>query len=81
MLANGRLVEDAARYPGPVLVVASTADSITPPAHCERIAHAFPRGRFKLLEGPGHLCYLEAHAAVNALIGEFAASRTQEAAL
>ncbi len=80
MLANGRLAEDAARYPGPVLVVAATADTITPAAGCERIARAFPRGRFRLLEGPGHLSYLETPAAVNALIAEFAASSVQEAA-
>ncbi len=80
MLANGRLVEDAARYPGPVLVVGTTADTITPPAECERIARAFPRGRFRLLEGPAHLSYLDAPAAVNALIAAFAASGVEETA-
>jgi pimeloyl-ACP methyl ester carboxylesterase len=73
-LANGRLVEDAARYAGPVLVVAGSADSITPPASCERIARAFPRANYRLLDGPGHLSYLDAPATVNAIIAEFAAS-------
>jgi pimeloyl-ACP methyl ester carboxylesterase len=77
MLGNGRLVEDAARYAGPVLVVAATADTITPPAGCERIAHAFPRGVFRLLEGPAHLSYLDAPAIVNALIADFAAGCAQ----
>jgi pimeloyl-ACP methyl ester carboxylesterase len=72
MLANGRLVEDAARYTGPVLVVAATADTITPPPGCERIARAFPRATFRLLEGPAHLSYLDAPAIVNALIADFA---------
>ncbi len=77
MLANGRLVEDAARYPGPVLVVAATADTITPPAACERIARAFPRATYRLLEGPAHLSYLDAPATVNPIIAEFAANCTE----
>ncbi len=80
MLGTGRLVEDAARYAGPVLVVAATADTITPPAGCERIARAFPRATFRLLEGPGHLAYLDAPATVNAIIEEFAASCMRGAA-
>jgi pimeloyl-ACP methyl ester carboxylesterase len=78
-LANGRLVEDATRYSGPVLVIAGSADSITPPAGCERIARAFPRATYRLLDGPGHLSYLDAPATVNALIADFAASALQGA--
>jgi pimeloyl-ACP methyl ester carboxylesterase len=78
-LAEGRLVEDAARYPGPVLVVAGSADTITPPAGCERIARAFPRATYRLLDGPGHLSYLDAPATVNTLIADFAASCLQGA--
>jgi pimeloyl-ACP methyl ester carboxylesterase len=77
MLAHGRLAEDAARYPGPALVIASTADTITPAAGCERIARAFPRASFRVLEGPAHLSYLDAPATVNALIVDFAASCTR----
>jgi pimeloyl-ACP methyl ester carboxylesterase len=80
MLANGRLAEDAARYPGPVLVVGTSADAITPAAGCERIARAFSGGRFRLLEGPGHLSYLDDPATVNALIAEFALRDVPEAA-
>jgi pimeloyl-ACP methyl ester carboxylesterase len=76
-LADGRLIEDAARYAGPVLVV--SADTITPPAGCERIARAFPRATYRLLEGPGHLSYLDAPATLNALIADFAASCLQGA--
>jgi pimeloyl-ACP methyl ester carboxylesterase len=81
MLAHGCLVEDAARYFGPVLVVAATEDSITPAAGCERIAQAFPRGAYRLLTGAGHLSYLDAPAAVNAIIAEFAERCAQEAAV
>jgi len=79
MLANAWLADDAPRYPGPVLVVAATADTVTPAAGCERIARAFPRGRFRLLEGSGHLSYLDAPATVNDLIAAFAASCVPEA--
>jgi pimeloyl-ACP methyl ester carboxylesterase len=74
MLAGGSLADDAACYDGPVLAVAASADTITPPAGCEAIARAFPGGAYRLLEGPGHLAYLDAPDAVNALVAEFAAS-------
>jgi pimeloyl-ACP methyl ester carboxylesterase len=79
MLAHGRLVEDAARYAGPVLVVAGSADTITPPAGCERIARAFPHASYRLLQGPAHLSYLDAPATVNALIADFVAAYAQQA--
>jgi len=72
MLAHGALTKDAARYDGPVLVVASSADTITPPQDCERIAGAFPHATFRTLAGPGHLSYVESPDVVNALIAEFA---------
>jgi pimeloyl-ACP methyl ester carboxylesterase len=78
-LADGWLLEDAARYSGPVLVIAGSADTITPPASCERIARAFPRATYRLLDGLGHLSYLDAPATVNALIADFAASSLQGA--
>jgi len=72
MLAQGTLVNDAARYDGPVLVVAASADTITPPRDCERIAGAFPHATFRTLAGPGHLSYVESPEVVNALIADFA---------
>jgi len=80
MLAHGRLVEDAARYSGPVLVLAGSLDTITPPAGCEKIAQAFPRGSYRLLEGVGHLSYLDAPATVNAIVADFAAGCVEGAA-
>jgi len=79
MLAGGSLADDAARYDGPVLVVAASGDTITPPAECEALAAAFPHGAFRLLEGPGHLAYLDVPDTVNALVAEFAATCLKEA--
>jgi pimeloyl-ACP methyl ester carboxylesterase len=73
MLAGGSLADDAPRYDGPVLVVAASDDTITPPSACEAIARAFPRGTYRLLEGVGHLSYLDAPDAVNALVADFSA--------
>ncbi|HSD54888.1 MAG TPA: alpha/beta fold hydrolase [Burkholderiales bacterium] len=80
MLAHGRLIEDAAKYAGPVQVVAGSLDDITPPAGCERIAQAFPRGAYRLLTDVGHLSYLDAPATVDAIVAEFAARRARGAA-
>ena len=74
MLAHGTLVKDAAYFDGPVLVVAASADTITPAQDCESIARAFPRATFQILDGPGHLSYVEAPEIVNALIADFAES-------
>ena len=71
-LALGRLIEDAQNYPGPVLVVAGTEDKITPPAGSERIARAFQRGSFRLIENAGHLCLLDAPAVINSAIADMA---------
>ena len=76
LLAHGRLVEDAARYGGPVLVIGASADTITPAAGCEHIACAFPHARYRLLPEAAHLSYLDAPQAVNTLIADFAAGCT-----
>jgi len=81
MLAGGSLADDAARYDGPVLVVAASGDTITPPAGCRAIAAAFPQGSYRVLEGIGHLSYLDAPETVNALVAEFAARCLKEAAV
>lgn len=80
MLAHAHLPDDAARYPGPVLVAGASADTITPPEGCAAIARAFPHGEYRLLDGPGHLSYLDAPDAVNALIAAFAGRHSAETA-
>lgn len=74
MLASGNLAADAARYDGPVLVVGASGDTITPPSDCEAVAAAFPRAEYRLLDGSGHLSYLDAPDAVNALVAAFASA-------
>jgi pimeloyl-ACP methyl ester carboxylesterase len=71
-LANGRLIEDARKYSGPALVIAGTQDDITPAAGSERIARAFPRGTFRLIENAGHLCHLDTPAVVSSAIADMA---------
>jgi pimeloyl-ACP methyl ester carboxylesterase len=79
MLAGADLAADAARFPGPVLIAAGSADTITPAAGCEALARVFPRGEFRLLEGAGHLSYLDAAEAVNVLVAGFAGTLREEA--
>jgi pimeloyl-ACP methyl ester carboxylesterase len=71
MLADGKLVEDAARYPGPTLVMCGSEDRITPEPGCRKIAEAFARGTYRSLPGLGHASYVEAPAVVNAALAEF----------
>ncbi|MCW5771006.1 MAG: alpha/beta fold hydrolase [Rhodospirillaceae bacterium] len=55
------------------LVVCGADDKVTPPEGNRRVAAAIPGARFELLEGVGHLPYLEAPARFNALVGDFLA--------
>jgi pimeloyl-ACP methyl ester carboxylesterase len=71
-LADGRLIEDARKYPGPVLVIAGTEDRITPSAGSEAIARAFQHGTFRLVENAGHLCHLDLPALINSVIADMA---------
>jgi pimeloyl-ACP methyl ester carboxylesterase len=72
MLAGGSLVDDAARYKGPTLVLCGTADKVTPLAACETVAMAFADHTFVAVPGPGHASYVESPVLVNELIGQFA---------
>jgi pimeloyl-ACP methyl ester carboxylesterase len=71
-LADGRLIEDARKYPGPVLIIAGTEDRITPSAGSEVIARAFQHGTFRLVENAGHLCHLDVPALINSAIADMA---------
>lgn len=68
MLASGRLIEDVARYPGPLLVACGSADTVTPEPGCRAIAAAALQGEYRSLPGLGHACYAEDPATVNALL-------------
>lgn len=72
MLSTGRLLDDASRYAGPVLVIGAAADTVTPPASCRAVAAAYPRAEYVELPDAGHLAYMEAPHAVNGLLAGFA---------
>lgn len=68
MLAQGTLLRDLARVACPVAVASGDLDTITPPANCAQAAQQVGVSRISL--GPvGHICPLEAPAAVNTLLG------------
>jgi len=71
MLANANLLEDAARYAGPALVIGSSGDTVTPEDRCRRAAAAFAGARYLSLAGPGHASYIEAPLLANAAIADF----------
>ena len=67
MLAQGDLATDLAHVTCPITVASGSADGVTPPEACRRIATA---ARTTLIDlGPvGHICALEAASAVNQLL-------------
>lgn len=68
MLGQGRLAQDLKNWSGPLLIASGEADTVTPPAACDALAHDVAQARISL--GPvGHACPLEADAAVNQLLG------------
>ena len=70
-LAQGRLAEDARRFPKKVLVACGSEDVITPEAGCKAIARAFPHAEYRTLAGIGHAPQIEAADQINALIAGF----------
>jgi len=70
-LAQGRLAEDARRFPKKVLVACGDEDVITPETGCKAIAAAFPRAEYRTLAGVGHAPQIEAAETVNELIAQF----------
>lgn len=63
----------------PILVLAGTADIITPPeANAKRLAAAAPNARLEMLTGIGHLPHLEAPARFNAALLAFVRQHSTE---
>ena len=56
----------------PTLVVAGTADAITPPFHARQIHEAIPNSRLEIVEGAGHMIMLEQPDRLHELIHDFA---------
>jgi pimeloyl-ACP methyl ester carboxylesterase len=75
------LRERAEHLTVPTVVVAGTADRLTPPVHARRLAEALPDCR-RLLEheGSGHMGPLERAGEVSAVLRELAGERPAEAA-
>jgi pimeloyl-ACP methyl ester carboxylesterase len=68
MLGQGHLGQDLQTVACPVSVASGEADTVTPPANCDAVAHDAAVKRISL--GPvGHACPLEAPDAVNQLLG------------
>ena len=68
LLANGVLGRDLAQLHCPVDVASGEADTITPPADCQRVALQVGVA-WQNLGSVGHACPLQAPDAVNALLG------------
>lgn len=81
MLSLGDIHAELAGCRAPTLVVCGAEDAITPPASNRLIAAAASDARFELMEGVGHLPYVEAPERFNALVAGFlehAATRAKE---
>jgi pimeloyl-ACP methyl ester carboxylesterase len=70
MLSLGDIFAELAGCRAPALVVCGAEDQITPPDGNRKIAAALG-ARFELIEGVGHLPYIEAPERFNALVGAF----------
>ena len=68
LLAQGDLLTDLAQVTCPVQVASGSADGITPMAGCQAAANSI-NAPFTSLGEVGHVCALEAPAAVSQLIG------------
>lgn len=79
-LSQGNLLADLAGCDAPALVVTGSEDIVTPPEGGRRVAEVLKNGRFVLLEGLGHLPYVEAPDRFNALLADFLAEQERAAA-
>jgi pimeloyl-ACP methyl ester carboxylesterase len=70
MLSLGDIFAELAGCRAPALVVCGGEDQVTPPEGNRKIATALG-ARFELIEGIGHLPYIEAPERFNALVAEF----------
>lgn len=60
-----------AAFPGPVLIVSGSEDTLTPPPLQQAMQAAVPRAACETIEGAGHLASFEAPAAFNAVLLRF----------
>lgn len=79
-LSQGNLLDDLKGCDAPALVVTGSEDTVTPPEGGRRVAEILVNGRFVLLDGLGHLPYVEAPERFNALLADFLADQERAAA-
>jgi pimeloyl-ACP methyl ester carboxylesterase len=79
-LSQGNIFADLEGCDAPTLVVTGAEDIVTPPEGGRRIAAALKNGRFVLLDGLGHLPYVEAPERFNAVLDDFLAEQERAAA-
>jgi pimeloyl-ACP methyl ester carboxylesterase len=79
-LSQGNIFADLDGCDAPTLVVNGAEDIVTPPEGGRRIAESLVNGRFLLLEGLGHLPYVEAPERFNAVLDDFLAEQERAAA-
>lgn len=79
-LAQGDLLGDLEGCEVPALVLCGAEDKVTPPEGNRAAAAALKDSRFALLDGVGHLPYVEAPDRFNRLVGDFLAEIERRAA-
>lgn len=70
-LSMGDLIEELSWYDGPLSLVCGAEDRVTPPDTNREIAASRPQASFTLIEGAGHLPYMETPERFNELLGAF----------
>ncbi|MCY4192054.1 MAG: alpha/beta fold hydrolase [Rhodospirillaceae bacterium] len=70
-LSMGDLIGDLAGYDGPMAVVCGADDRVTPPDSNRAIAASQPQASFTLIDGAGHLPYIETPESFNILLTDF----------
>jgi len=73
---RGSVVDTARRVACPVVVIAASADKMTPVAGARVLTDAFPSARLVVAEGSGHLMMSEAPDLVNETLGLFCVADT-----
>jgi 3-oxoadipate enol-lactonase len=74
MLSLADILAELQGCRAPALVVCGAEDQVTPPDSNRRVAAAIPGARFELIDGAGHLPYVEVPERFNALVGAFLAA-------
>jgi len=79
-LSEGNLLSDLEGCDAPALVLTGSEDIVTPPEGGRKVAAVLSNGRFELLDGVGHLPYVEVPERFNAKLAEFLAAQEKAAA-